>query len=132
MSENQNVGAVQWRIMIDRCPENVKKMLNQYISELRVMLDNYPSPAMTLLGDNVDHEVIVPDALKQIARLRTKMNEVDMILENSINMLSGYLIHLKGQDELPNLPTKQQVNTGDLSVDEVVVEPEVINEKATG
>jgi hypothetical protein len=93
-------------------------------------MENYPSPAMTLLGDNVDHEVIVPDALKQIARLRAKMNEVDMILENSINMLSGYLIHLKDKNAPPELPTAQQVNTGDMSVGEVVAEQEVPNEKA--
>ena len=98
MNDNQNVGAVQWRILIDRCPENVKKMMLQYISELKQMLDNYPTAAMSLMGDKVDHQVIVPEVLKSIAHLRLKMSELDMVLENSVNMLSGYLVHLENKN----------------------------------
>lgn len=117
MSDRQNIGAVQWRIMIDRCPENVKKMMLQYVAELKVLLGNYPTAAMALMGDNVDHQVILPDVLKSIALLRIKMNEVDMVLENSINMLSGYIVHLENRDALP-VEVDEEIASGDIGVED--------------
>ena len=114
MSENQNVGAVQWRILIDRCPENVKKMMSQYINELKLMLDSYPTAAMVLMGDKVDHQVIIPEALKGIAHLRLKISETDMVLENATNMLSGYLVHLENKSSKGNSITEVSKMSGDI------------------
>lgn len=125
MSDNQNVGAVQWRIMIDRCPENVRKMMMQYITELKLLLDKYPTAAMTLMGDNVDHQVILPEVLKSIARLRIKISEVDMVLENSINMLSGYILHLENKDAMPVEAEEETLASGDIEL-----EGEMIHESA--
>jgi len=118
MSDSQNIGAVQWRILIDRCPENVKKMLLQYLAELKILLDTYPTPAMALMGDNVDHQVILPEVLKSIAHLRLKMNEVDMVLENSINMLSGYIVHLENKAAMAVEVEEESIVSGDIKVEE--------------
>ena len=121
MSDSQKIGAVQWRIMIDRCPENVKKMMLQYIAELKVLLDKYPTAAMALMGDNVDHQVILPDVLKSIAHLRVKINEVDMVLENSINMLAGYIVHLEKLTAMPVEVEEESVASGDITIEEEAV-----------
>ena len=121
MSDSQKIGAVQWRIMIDRCPENVKKMMLQYITELKVLLDKYPTAAMALMGDNVDHQVILPDVLKSIARLRVKINEVDMVLENSINMLAGYIVHLENKAAMVVEVEEESIVSGDIKVEEEAV-----------
>ena len=121
MSDSQKIGAVQWRIMIDRCPENVKKMMLQYITELKVLLDKYPTAAMALMGDNVDHQVILPDVLKSIAHLRVKINEVDMVLENSINMLAGYIVHLENKAAMVVEVEEESIVSGDIKVEEEAV-----------
>ena len=134
MSDNQNIGAVQWRILIDRCPENVKKMINQYTGELRLLLESYPTAAITLMDSgHHDQATLIAEALKNIARLRVKITEVDLILENSINMLSGYLVHLDEKDNSARNIPGDAVASGEVSIDDAfeMIQEEGAREQST-
>jgi len=121
MSDNSNIGAVQWKLVIDRCPQNIKKMLLQHIAELKIYLDSYPTAGMTLLTDKNNQNMIIPDVIRSCAQLRGKINELDMILENSINMLAGYASHLEAKSAQVVAQREHQAS-GDVELDKPLAE----------
>jgi len=122
MSEVSNVGTVQWKILIDRCPENTRHMLLKYIEEARQVFENYPTAAMCLLGDKVDQTVVIPDVVRSIERLRNCLGELDLILDNSSTTLQAYLQHIAPPEDLSNLQTDS---------DEPEILEEVLDESST-
>ena len=101
MSENSNIASVSWKIKIDRCPENVRDMLLKYIAELKLILKRYPTASMCLLEDSADDERILMDVIRNIAILRSKMAEADLILEHSAGFLTSYLQVISSDQESP-------------------------------
>ena len=117
MSKKSNLGAVQWKILIERAPENVRVMMFKYMEELRLVLNSYPTPGMCLLGENVDYNLVIPDIIHNINVLRSKMAEVDLVLETSNSTLAAYLEEIQKVN-----PTEEQISSGDIPLDTEVLE----------
>jgi len=99
-------------------------MLLKYLEEFRSALDRYPTPGMCLLGDNVDHKVVIPDVAQSISTLRSKIAELDLVLENSNDLLAGYLQHIQ-PDEEPAASEEPEEETSQVKTQE-----ETVNETA--
>ena len=123
MQKETDIGAIQWRIVIDRCPDYIRDMLFQHIHETKAALSRYPTGGIALLSAGKDSERVIPAVIGDINALRGKLQELELILESSVNMLTGYLNHIQEpfQPE-PESLSEEQVASGNVSLEQAFVD----------
>lgn len=95
MSSRENsMGAISWKINLERCPEEIHHMLSKYLKELIDLLESHPTENLELMRYGDKALAMIPNLIQEIEILRLKMSEVDGILESGQHMLTGYYQHM--------------------------------------
>ena len=129
MEQETDIGAIQWRIVIDRCPDYIRDMLFQHIHETKAALSRYPTGGIALLSSGKDARRVIPAVVNDINALRGKIQELELILESSVNMLTGYLNHIQepvqtetGAVNKEKLPSEEEKAVGNVSLEQAFVD----------
>jgi|ETNvirenome_6_85_1030632.scaffolds.fasta_scaffold00198_24 hypothetical protein len=101
---------IQYSIDLDNLPEEAKRLLNTAVIKLKHgITDILPSLSQREMG-----EMLTLSTINDIERLRKTLSDADFILNDTMNIINGYISHLSSPPAQP----QQQVRTP-TSVDEL-------------
>ena len=100
---------IQYSIDLDNLPEESKRLLNTAVIKLKHgITDILPSLAQRVMG-----EMLTLSTITDIERLRKTLSDADYILNDTMNIINGYIAHLSSP------PAQQQEAPSVTSVDEL-------------